>query len=97
MTDSAAAGPEPETHHRQDRPPFHIKIDREQFRVDQEELTGREVRNLPVPPIGPDRDLFEVLPDQADRKVEDDYVAEIYDGKRFFTAPAHINPGCATD
>ncbi|HEX5493992.1 MAG TPA: hypothetical protein VFX70_05375 [Mycobacteriales bacterium] len=72
---------------------FHIKIDRIEYHVTQEELTGAQLRQLPSPPIGPDRDLFEVIPGQADRKISDTYVVEIVNGKRFFTAPAHINPG----
>jgi hypothetical protein len=72
---------------------FHIKIDRVEYRVAQEELTGAQLRRLPNPPIGPDRDLFEVIPGQADRKIDDGYVVEIFNGKRLFTAPAHINPG----
>jgi hypothetical protein len=75
---------------------FHIKIDRVEYHVFEEELTGAKLRLLPTPPIGADRDLFEVIPGQADRKIEDSYVVEIYDGKRLFTAPAHINPGCVT-
>jgi hypothetical protein len=74
---------------------FHIKIDREQYVVKEEELTGEQLRHLPSPPIGPDRDLFEVVPGQPDRKIENDYVVEIFNGKRLFTAPAHINPGSA--
>jgi hypothetical protein len=72
---------------------FHIKIDRVEYHVAEEELTGAQLRRLPSPPIGPDRDLFEVIPGQADRKIDDTYVVEIVNGKRFFTAPAHINPG----
>ncbi len=72
---------------------FHIRIDRTEFKVTVEELTGEQLRQLPHPPIGPDRDLFEVIPGQPDRKIANDYVVEIYDGKRLFTAPAHINPG----
>jgi hypothetical protein len=41
---------------------FHIKIDRVEYRVAEEELTGAQLRRLPNPPIGPDRDLFEVIP-----------------------------------
>jgi hypothetical protein len=72
---------------------FHIKIDRIEYRVANEELTGAELRQLPEPPIGPDLDLFEVIPGQQDRKISDTYVVEIINGKRFFTTPAHINPG----
>jgi hypothetical protein len=72
---------------------FHIKIDRVEYDVAQEELTGAQLRQLPTPPIGADRDLFEVIPGQSDRKIDDTYVVEIVNGKRLFTAPAHINPG----
>jgi hypothetical protein len=78
---------------RPDGPTFTISIDREKFRVHQEEMTGHDVRQVPTPAVGPDRDLFEVLPDHVDRKVSGEYIVEIYDDKRFFTAPAHINPG----
>lgn len=56
-------------------------------------MTGAEIREVPPTPIGHDRDLFEVVPGHPDRKIEDTDVIEIKDGKRFFTAPAHINPG----
>jgi hypothetical protein len=79
----------PETHSKG----FHIKIDRVEYRVGEEELTGAQLRQLPKPPIGPERDLFEIIPGQADRKITDSYVVEIVNGKRLFTAPAHINPG----
>lgn len=72
---------------------FKIRIDRVQYEVGDAELTGGQLRQLPMPPIGADRDLFEVLPGQSDRKVADTDVVEISNGKRFFTAPAHINPG----
>lgn len=72
---------------------FHIQIDRVHFTVTQEQMTGAELRALPQPPIGQERDLFEVVPGHPDRKLENDTVVEIRDGKRFFTAPAQINPG----
>lgn len=70
-----------------------IKIDRETFRVEREQMTGGELRQLPTPPIGPDRDLFQVVPGGSDRKLADDTVVKLKDGMRFFTAPAQINPG----
>lgn len=72
---------------------FVIKIDRHEYRVHQKSLTGSELRNLPKPPIGPDRDLFEVVPGGSDKKIDDSEVVKIRDGLRFFTAPARINPG----
>lgn len=72
---------------------FHIQIDRVQYTVTQETMTGAELRSLPEVAIGSDRDLFEILPGQPDQILENDTVVEIRDGKRFFTAPSQINPG----
>jgi hypothetical protein len=93
----AGRGGDVSTETERDRPKphkFHIQIDRVHFTVTQEHMTGAELRALPSPPIGPDRDLFEVVPGDPDRKVELDTVVKMRDGKRFFTAPAQINPGC---
>ena len=72
---------------------FRIQIDRVHYEVHEDELTGAQLRDIPKPPIGPDRDLFEVVPGEPDRKIELTEVVKITNGKRFFTAPAHINPG----
>jgi Multiubiquitin len=79
------------------RPTFRIQIDREHYEVHKEEMTGEELRHVPTPPIGPDFDLFEVVPGEPDRKIELHTVVKISNGKRFFTAPAHINPGQHTN
>jgi hypothetical protein len=72
---------------------FKIKIDRQEFTVMQNVLTGAELRRLPDPDIGMDRDLFEVVPGGSDRKIELEERVQMRDGLRFFTAPAQINPG----
>jgi hypothetical protein len=72
---------------------FHIQIDRVHYTVTKSQMTGTELRQLPTPPIGADRDLFEVIPGQPDKKIENNAVVQIRDGQRFFTAPASINPG----
>lgn len=72
---------------------FHIQIDRVEYEVASPTLTGAALRQLPKPPIGPDRDLFEVVPGGHDRKISDAEVVQIRNGLRFFTAPAQINPG----
>ncbi len=72
---------------------FQIQIDRTHFTVTQAKLTGLEIRNLPEPPIPPERDLFEVVPGGSDRKIEDATIVEIRNGLRFFSAPGTINPG----
>ena len=76
-----------------DKKVFHIRIDRTGFAVEQDELTGAELRQLPSPPIGSDRDLFEVVPGGSDKKITDTDPGPMRDGLRFFTAPAQINPG----
>jgi len=75
------------------RPKFKIKIDREQYEVDQERMTGAQLRRVPPTPIPPDRDLYEVRPGQDDELIADDEVVMIRNGLRFFTAPGQINPG----
>ncbi|MCK1745768.1 multiubiquitin domain-containing protein [Bradyrhizobium sp. 139] len=73
--------------------PYEIKIDRTEFKVKEHFLTGAQLRALPNPPIGPDRDLFEVVPGGSDEKIADTQKVKMRDGLRFFTAPAQINPG----
>ncbi len=73
--------------------PFLIKIDRAEYPVRERVLTGAQLRQLPTPPIGPDRDLFEVVPGGSDVKIADEQEVRMRDGLRFFTAPAQINPG----
>ena len=85
MPDEAAAG------HKLER--ITIQIDRVHFEVEATHMTGEQLRHLPQPPIGPDRDLFEVVPGHPDRKIGDSEEVELRNGTRFFTAPAHINPG----
>lgn len=79
---------------------FHIRLDRADLEVSPDlltdgKLTGRQIRELADPPIGTDRDIFEIVPGGPDRKIEDDDKVKIRNGMRFFSAPAVINPGCA--
>lgn len=75
---------------------FHIQIDRAHYTVTQQYMTGLQLRHVPSTPIGPDRDLFEVVPGKSDIKIEDNSVVEMRSGLRFFTAPAQINPGISS-
>jgi hypothetical protein len=72
---------------------FEIKIDRTEYKVRKEVLKGSDLRKLPEPDIGPERDLFEVVPGGSDLKIENGMDVKMRDGLRFFTAPAQINPG----
>ncbi|MGH2636972.1 MAG: multiubiquitin domain-containing protein [Actinomycetota bacterium] len=72
---------------------FHIQIDRVHFEVTEANLSGAQLRQLPSPPIGEDRDLYEIRPGEPDHLVEDGESINMHDGLRFFTAPKQINPG----
>jgi hypothetical protein len=76
---------------------FQIQIDRVHYTVTKESMTGAELRQLPAPPIGPDRDLFQVVPGGQDLKIEDGDVVKMRNGLRFFTAPSQINPGSPSE
>ena len=72
---------------------FHIRIDRTEYTVTEEKLSGAELRRVPPTLIPPDRDLYLVVPGHDDLKIKDDDTVEMHDGLRFFTAPSTINPG----
>lgn len=72
---------------------YKIQIDRAKYEVEKEVMTGAQLRKLPNPDIGPERDLFQIVPGEDDLKIELTDKVKIKDGLRFFTAPAHINPG----
>lgn len=81
---------------------FHIRLDRVDLEVPPDrltdgKLTGRQIRELADPPIGADRDIFEIVPGGSDLKIDDDATVKIRDWMRFFSAPGVINPGCAAE
>lgn len=70
-----------------------IQIDRVHYDVEDSEMTGAQIRLVAKPPIGADRDLFEVVPGASDLKIGDSMLVQLHNGMRFFTAPGQINPG----
>jgi len=81
-----------------ERTVLHVRVDREDVKVSPEHLdngtlTGRQIRELVSPPIGADRDIFEIVPGGSDKKIEDGEAVTIRDHLRFFSAPRNINPG----
>lgn len=74
-------------------PKFQIQIDRAHYTIAAPTMTGAQLRQLPPTPIGPDRDLWQVVPGGTDLKIADNDIVELRNGLRFFTAPAQINPG----
>lgn len=85
---------------REDKPDpskgFVIRIDRNEYTVHEEKLSGEQLRQLPDPPVPPDRDLYQVIAGHEDRKIKNDDTVPMHDGLRFFTAPNTINPGAST-
>lgn len=71
-----------------------IQIDGKPYEASAATMTGADIRALVTPPIGPDRDLFLVVPGPADDvKVGDTDAIELKPGSHFFSAPKTINPG----
>ena len=72
-----------------------IHIDRKQFKVAEEELTGSALRALPDPDVGPEFDLWLEEPGGEDKRIENEEPVKLRNGMHFFTAPSVINPGCS--
>jgi hypothetical protein len=70
-----------------------IYIDGTKYHPDSRGLTGAQVRQLPSPPIGADRDLWLDIVDELDKLVEDNDVVDLMPNMRFFSVPRVINPG----
>jgi multiubiquitin len=70
-----------------------IHIDRKQYKVEGDEVTGAQLRSLPDPDIGPEFDLWREVPGGEDVKIEPDQTIKIKDGTHFFSSHSHINPG----
>ncbi len=76
----------------------HIFVDRVRFDITKTAMTGAEIRALPSPAIGPDRDLFLQVPGPGDdRKIADEESVELKNGTHFYSAPRSINPGGPAD
>jgi hypothetical protein len=73
--------------------PFPIFVDKQKFDVTSDKITGAAVRALPTPPIGPDRDLYLVVPGGDDELVGDTESVAIKPGTKFMSVPRHITPG----
>jgi hypothetical protein len=74
---------------------FKVRIDRETFEVAQQRITGQQLRELPNPPIGDDRDLYEEVADGDDKLIKRSDVVTLNedDITAFFTSPTHVTPG----
>lgn len=74
--------------------PIRIHIDRMPYDVNERELTGAQLRDVPSPPIAGDFDLWEEeTGDVEDKLVEPDAVVKLKEDEHFYSAPKKINPG----
>lgn len=73
-----------------------IHIDKQKFKVEGESIMAEQLRALPEPDIGADRDLYlETHGHGDDKLIEAGATICLEDGMHFFTAPATISPGRA--
>ena len=70
-----------------------VRINRMNYTVTEEKLSGKALRKLGDILIPQDRDLFQIVPGHEDVKVKNDDFIDLTDGIRFFTSPKVINPG----
>src|SRR5690242_12430851 len=71
-----------------------IYIDRNAFRVARRAITGRELRELAIPPVGGDYELFQVsVGTEPDLLIHNDEVVELAPQGEFFSAPRMIMAG----
>lgn len=91
IADSSAASAKgkPDPQHKS----FSIKIDRDPFKVESETIAGAELRALPTPPVGADRDLFLVVPGGQDKLIGDNEIVTVHEGAHFITIPRNVTPG----
>jgi hypothetical protein len=57
------------------------------------QLTGAELRQLPEPQVGADRDLWQEADGGLDRMIHPGDEVDLHAQLRFFTVPRVINPG----
>jgi hypothetical protein len=70
-----------------------IHVDKVEYKVSSESMSGADLRGVPQPPVPSDRDLWLEVPGGDDVKIEGDKTYQLKNGMHFFTAPANINPG----
>jgi hypothetical protein len=74
---------------------FRVRIDREDFEVAQQSITGQQLRELPNPPIADDRDLYQEVANGDDKLIKKSDVVTLNEDAitAFFTSPTHVTPG----
>jgi len=79
-----------------DRRVIPIFIDDVKYDAPAHQMTGAELRSLPNPPIGQDRDLWlETAGPSDDVLIRPELTYDVKPGSKYYTAPSTINPGGA--
>jgi hypothetical protein len=77
-----------------DRRVIPIFIDDVKYDAPALQMTGAELRALPNPPIGPDRDLWLETPGPSDDiLIRPELTYDVKPGSKYYPAPSTINPG----
>lgn len=74
-----------------------VVIDGLPYRVHAGVIRAAQLRAIPHPPIGHERDLWLEVPDGTDRFLSDDEQIALGDGMHLFTAPQTITAGGIID
>ena len=70
-----------------------IHIDKKQYKVQEDTLTGAALRALPEPDIASNYELVLQVPGGDDRQIADDEVVELHNGMHFFSVPKNLDAG----
>lgn len=70
-----------------------IHIDKKQYKVEEESLTGAELRAVPDPVISADYQLTLQVPGGEDRQIADEEMVVLKNGMHFFSVPKNLNAG----
>lgn len=86
--------PDPTAEHKPDQRVIPIFIDHVKYDAPSHQMTGAQLRALPKPPVGEDRDLWLEIPGPKDDELIDPAKTyEVKPGSHYYTAPKTINPG----
>jgi len=70
-----------------------IHIDKKQYKVEEEALSGAQLRALPATDIASNYELVLQVPGGDDRQIADDELVPLKNGMHFFSVPKNLDAG----
>lgn len=70
-----------------------IHIDKKQYKVQEDELSGAALRLLPDPDIASNYELVLQVPGGDDRQIADGELVQLQNGMHFFSVPKNLDAG----